>query len=106
MLMIIDNMYEALAGNQRVNKGTCTIICNALIIPHKNYNDPESIKLIAKLPATKHVEPIAITVPTAESTDAVPIDQSYVWAVLIGYMYPRDQDAIPSELWYATYAAY
>ena len=34
-------IYWALAGNLRENKGTCTISCKVLIIPHRYYKDPD-----------------------------------------------------------------
>lgn len=49
------------------------MIWRTFIIPHKNYRDPDKIKLIAKLPTVSVVEPIVITLPTAPKTEAVPV---------------------------------
>jgi hypothetical protein len=44
--IISENKYYAFPGNLNWNKGNRTIICNTLIAPHKNYNDPELYEII------------------------------------------------------------
>ena len=39
-----------MAGNFKENNGTCTITWRVLIIPHKNCNELDIIKFIAKFP--------------------------------------------------------